>query len=79
MSFLPSQGVSPSSLFGVCGMKVLGLGSKFVWHLEDGSSEFTVEKIGKKDLTCRFTNGTIFYMTLEGFENGFESGSIVSV
>ena len=56
MSFLPSQGVSPSSLFGVCGMKVLGLGSE----LSGGK----VSQITKNGLTITKPDGKIEVISL---------------
>ena len=49
MSFLPSQGVSPSSLFGVYTMKLLGIGS----DLSGGK----VTKITKNGLTITKPDG----------------------
>ena len=60
MSFLPSQGVSPSSLFGVCGMKVLGLGSE----LSGGK----VTRILKNLVEISYQDGTIEFISFDEAE-----------
>jgi hypothetical protein len=60
MSFLPSQGVSPSSLFGVCTMKLLGLGS----DLSGGK----VTRILKNLVEISYQDGTIEFISFDEAE-----------
>jgi len=60
VSFLPSRGVSPSSLSGVCTMKLLGIGSEL------GTGKVT--RILKNQVEIEYQDGRIEFVSFKEAE-----------